>query len=293
MIVSFEEIPNLHNGLTGYRVVRRYERAAGVAYTDFYYLADRHQPDEITPCFCVFRGPPHAITIIAASSYRPTKIFRKENEAMCRPLLMDFPLECRHITSLGTSLSHIKAEHRISIPNVTDAFSEQPENILQYFNISKPLGYSDWDVNLFLGLLYTKTQADWIGFDIWALAQRYFSCGNDAELFDEYLHDGLEWAFEWTLSNMLFHIGFFSKLGDHDIHQHHHPSDGIYLYTISGRYAVVQYVNHKHDIYEKCVLDIFKIFLESTQHLTEETSPNTPVFSFLESYDLSGDTIIQ
>ena len=297
------------------RVIRKHDHVANVYYTDSYYQRIPWNENELEPMFCIIRNmtkwergdqfssgnvchPFRYTRIVAGSSYRITQLFRKENESSARELIRNFPIESKEITSVILRDTTFPGERRHIIPNADDIFSVDSSFVHKYHSKSRPFIAEDHDDVLLTALLEEERGCS-ITFNIWRIAHMYRDLDFNLDDLAEAAHEMTDTYLEVILFQNLYQVPFFN-LCKHGIQSEEaaHPDDGMYLYTMHGRFVVMLYINHYHGEYWISVTDLVEKFLETNERknsnrVHERGNGSDNLFDDMENYCLSEDVLFR
>ena len=273
------------------RVIRKHDHLGNTYYTDGYYqtILEKDDPllpsSKIEPMFCIIRnlteyerkvdhqwaGHQHPLRhtrIIVGSAYRFTKLFRKENQEEGRTFINNLPIECKEFTSVCINYGDLAKERKYLIPNVTDILSEDTSELAPYLKRSKQIELYDMD-EMSLSALFEEPRGAFIKLNIWGILAAYVEAGWDGETAEEMLHSEIDTTPEWFLLNHLHYTDFITKCRRSAPNKDQiHPDDGIYLYTLQGRFIIWQYINHFHNDFQYGVIDVLERFLSVDRMLS-------------------------
>ena len=298
------------------RIIRRYDVRGEVYYTDTYYqLSDTDEYGERTATlnFCIIRNMtqwdghrPHGYKriihplsgpkLIVGQADRGHALFRKDNASDSYVIARTFPTESYHATHLDIPCRDFLHERRYLHGDAQSQLSNAPVQLLPYLDRSELLEVND-SMLVFVGSIFAEDCGCCRSYPIWSIAEEFLNQerhreeGEDNHT-DELILDCANDALDSELYLQLHHTGFFLRLKQDPETTKRHPDDGIHYYTVNGRYAVVQYINHYHNEFRREIIDLFRVYLANRNHYHGVKSHYSHAFEEMADYLLGEEYVL-
>lgn len=327
MIVSFEEFDlRIAFKTSKYiRLIRRHDIRGEILYTDTYYeVVSPQSRFDLEPMFCIIRNmtawenpqgynrgaifPLKFTRVMVGSAYRHSRLFRKENQDEGRTFISMLPVECNEMTSarsrgpeFAVSSAQLRTERRHLIPNVDERFSDPDFDIAHYINRSTRVAIEDIE-NAAIGTLVEEERGPQIKLNLWGIADCLEAYDWNVDDASEEIYSELSTHGEATLYTQLYYTRFVDDCKRSlPTENQKHPDDGLYLYSLNGRYVVYQYINHFHNDFQYDIIDVLASFIDTNRRISGAISDgyrkkgtgSDNLFEELTDYSLSSDILFR